>query len=239
MRLRHAAVAVASVCAIGMVAPSVANAATPAATSTGYDLAASAIAVQDPSVSAVSADSSGYKVMTDSSGSPYLMDNLAGMTPAVVNTFDQYVTYNASSDSFTLKLPAKQFDPSQVKVVQEAITQANKDTASSDTGIAAFNTNVTAMKSSRHGGVHRHWWGWTIWIDNYATGKLQKLFWAGAGAAAIAAEFTSWTGIGGVTAGMIGAILGAIGAFLGVCNWNGRGINFEHVWGGATWCWAR
>lgn len=240
MRLQLALAAVAASATIALAAPPLASAATMAPTSTGYDLAASASAIQDPSIAVVSSDPSTYKVLTDSNGAPFIADNLPGLTASVVNTFDQYVTYNAASDSFTLKLPPKQFDPGQVSVVQQAIADANKDGTSSDSGMAAFNASVDAKKSSRHGGVHRHWWGWTIWIDHWATVKLQGLLYGGAAAAAIAAEFTSWTGIGGLTGGMIAAILGAAGwAVSYVCDWNGRGVNFEHIKGGPTWCWPR
>ena len=238
MRLRSIALTVTSVCVIGLAVPSSAGAATVAATSTGYDLAASA-SVSDPSVAVVSGDATDYKLITDGSGAPYLVDNLPGLTSSVVNTFDQYVVYSPTTDQFTLKLPAKQFDPGQVQIVQQAVAFANKDATSSDSGMAAFNASVDAKKSSRHGGVHRHWWGFTFWLDEWATNRLEAAIATGSGAAWVAAELTSWTGIGGLSAGAIAALLALTGGAVWLCDWNGRGINFEHVWGGPSWCWPR
>lgn len=237
MRFRSIFLVAASTCAIGLAVPSNASAAI-APTSMGYDLAAST-SVQDPSVATVSGDTVSYKIITDSSGMPSIVDNLPGLTSTIVNNFDQYVVYNSTTDSFTLKLPPRQFDPAQVKIVQQAVSHANQDASSSDSGMAAFNAQVAARTSTRHGGVHRHWWGFTFWLDEWATNRLQAIVDTGAGAAWVAAELTSWTGIGGLSASAIAALLALTGGIVWLCDWNDRGINFEHVWGGPSWCWPR
>lgn len=231
--------AAAIACALSVGIPSTSSAATEALTSVGYDLSTSApSAVSDPSPFAVESTPGTYKVITDSAGNPIIVESVPGLTAEIVNTFDQYVKYDAAADRFILKLPAKQFDPAQVKIVQDSVSQANKDATSSDGGMASFNASVAANKSTRHGGVHRHWWGLTLWLDEFATNRLEAALATGSGASWVAAEVTSWTGIGGLTAGAIAAILAATGGIVWLCDWNGRGINIEESWWG-SWCWPR
>jgi uncharacterized protein YraI len=91
-----------------------------------------------------------------------------------------------------------------------------------------------------HGGVTKHWWGFTLWIDHGATGRLEALIAAGAGIAAVAAELTSWTGIGGVSGAGIAALLALGAGAIHLCDWRENGVNFHVTYfPQAAACWPR
>jgi hypothetical protein len=79
-------------------------------------------------------------------------------------------------------------------------------------------------RTVRHGGVTQTLLHTSIWLDEFATSILVKGLFAGSGAAWVAAEVTSWTGVGGLSGGAIAAILALGGALIALRDLNGRGI---------------
>ncbi|MFI5933073.1 DNRLRE domain-containing protein [Actinoplanes sp. NPDC051494] len=100
--------------------------------------------------------------------------------------------------------------------------------------------DVTGLK--RHGGFKRHWWGISLYLTEWATNRLMRGLAAGSGIAWVAAELTSWTGIGGLTGGAIAALMAAMGGAIWACDWHDRGVGFHYTYpwyGGGFWCWPR
>lgn len=80
------------------------------------------------------------------------------------------------------------------------------------------------------------WFGWQLKVDSCVANRLIGELAAGAGAATVIGLISSWTGIGGLAAGLVAGIL-AIGAgVLGACASNGKGLIIDVAWNGVPWC---
>ncbi|GAA3795979.1 hypothetical protein [Cellulomonas soli] len=90
-----------------------------------------------------------------------------------------------------------------------------------------------------HGSATSYWWGWSIWLDHWATGRLTAVFNTAAAASGLTAAIMAWTGVGGGLAAVIAGVLWAGGAVFSLCDWNDRGINYKYVNGVGSVCWAR
>lgn len=63
---------------------------------------------------------------------------------------------------------------------------------------------------------------------------------AGCGAAWLAAEITSWTGIGGLTGGAIATLLALGSAGVWLRDWNNAGVGLHFLYyPPSMWCWPR
>ncbi|MFC6356584.1 hypothetical protein [Luethyella okanaganae] len=80
------------------------------------------------------------------------------------------------------------------------------------------------------------WYGWQLKIDSCKAAQLVASVSAGAGVATVAGLLTSWTGIGGISAGAIAAVLAAGAGFLAVCAAPGKGMILNLAWTGIPWC---
>lgn len=75
-------------------------------------------------------------------------------------------------------------------------------TASSGRASAAVSRLSTIQDRSY---IRWYWYGFTLYLSEWATGRVEAAL--AVGAAWLAAEITSWTGIGGITGGGIVALL--------------------------------
>ncbi len=190
-------------------------------------------------------------ISAESGGSAELSRRFANLDSETIAKFDQYVNWSRSG-GFVAKVPGavSEADPVAARAVAATIALSNKQLRSA-TGSITVETHQGVLllggraslssidRWTRHGGVTFSWWGITLWLDNYATNILVKGVAAGSGAAWVAAELTSWTGVGGLSGGAIAALLSLGAAGINACNWNDRGVGFHLAYVGVAWCWAR
>lgn len=157
---------------------------------------------------------------------------------SLIAKVDRYVKLDRNR-KFVLNVPASvaAADPAAFAEATEAINLANAVQLPANADVQ--DGTVTVLAS--HGGFSSHWWGFTVWLDHWATGRLVAGVAAGSGAAWVAAELTAWTGIGGLSGGAIAALLALGAGGILVCDWNDNGINI-HIATIPTvvvWCWPR
>ena len=95
-----------------------------------------------------------------------------------------------------------------------------------------------AACSGQNGGSTQ-WYGWQLKIDSCKSAQMIAAVTAGAGVATVAGLLTSWTGIGGISAGAIASILAAGAGILSVCAAAGKGMILNLAWTGLPWCWSQ
>ncbi|MFB9775512.1 hypothetical protein [Brevibacterium otitidis] len=163
-----------------------------------------------------------------------------GLNDKLIQKYDPYVTQNKQG-AYALNLPkGKTFPQSEVQLVEKAIEKTNSELKKISSSAEAKQTeggNFIVQKS--HGGFKAHWWGFEVWLDNYAVGQTQKILAAGAGVSGLTAAIMSWTGVGGAVAGVIAGAFAAAGGIAGLCNWSNKGISIKKPHIGPTICWPR
>lgn len=88
--------------------------------------------------------------------------------------------------------------------------------------------------------IRWYWYGFTLYLSEWATSRVERALAAGCGAAWLAAEITSWTGIGGLTGGAIAALLALGEGGLWLCDWNDAGVGLHFLYfPPGMWCWPR
>lgn len=165
------------------------------------------------------------------------LPNSARLTAAQIAKYATYVSADASG-RYTVSIPASVVaaDPAMARVVRSSVATANKQLTQSAVSVTASKAGMVATLGGTHGGGSINWWGVSLWLDETATNQLIALIGAGAATTKLVAVLTSWTGIGGLSATAIAAIL-TIGALaIHLCDWNGRGVNFHLAWIGPSWC---
>jgi len=155
---------------------------------------------------------------------------------ALIAKYDKYVSIKGEKYVFSAPAGAPQADKAEIL---SAVATANKSVSASIGTFAPSRGAQFFSSTTAHGGTNFHWWGYTIWLDKWATGRLEALVATGSGASWVAAELTSWTGIGGLGAGAIAALLAATGGVIWLFDWNNNAINFECLYVGESWVWAR
>jgi hypothetical protein len=191
---------------------------------------------------------SGARANTATASSGVILNDVAGLTEQAILRYDRYVTYSPSR-GFVAAIPAKvvKSDPSGAATVRRSVAASNHTLSrltgtyvvSSAAGVTTVSSGGVVSLATRHGGINFSWWGITLWLDEYATNILVSGLAAGSGAAWVAAELTSWTGVGGLSGGAIAALLALGAAAIHLCDWNGRGVGFHLSYIGVGWCWAR
>ena len=175
----------------------------------------------------------------------------SALDQAVIARFDPYVTY-AEGTRYVLNAPADVVaaDPAGYAAAQATIANTNA-TLAQVTGLKPNGSNLSSARATgksvsgdflgTHGSASTHWWGVSVYLDHWATGRLAAVITVGAAASTVAALVTSWTGIGGLSAGGIAAILALGVSVIKACDWNDRGIGMHLEWVTVplSWCWAR
>lgn len=100
---------------------------------------------------------------------------------------------------------------------------------------------VSAARASCKGqtGGSTQWYGWQLKINSCQSATLIASIGAGAGVATAAALFNSWTGVGGISARAIAALITAGVGILNICNASGNGMILNLAWTGTPWCWQQ
>ncbi|PWC05589.1 hypothetical protein [Agromyces badenianii] len=101
-----------------------------------------------------------------------------------------------------------------------------------------YTAAAAAACNGRNGGSTM-WYGWQLRIDSCKSSILIASVGGGASVAVIAGLLTSWTGIGGISAGAIAAVLGLGTAFLSICAAPGNGMGLNLAYTGTPWCWTQ
>ncbi|MCT1657434.1 hypothetical protein [Brevibacterium luteolum] len=176
----------------------------------------------------------------DGPGNDSKVTSAEGLSDELIDKYDPYVSQN-DKGTYSLSLPTgKTFPESEVELVEKAIEKTNSEVekiSSSAEATQADDGNLVVQKS--HGGFKSHWWGFEVWLDNYAVGKVQKMLAAGAGVSGLAAAIMSWTGVGGGVAGVIAGAFAAAGGIAELCNWSDKGISIKRPHVGPVVCWPR
>lgn len=175
-----------------------------------------------------------------SSSSTTVFPNSARLTAAQIAKYGRYVSVDTSG-RFTVSIPAPVVaaDPAMAGVVRNSVATANVQLTKSAVSAKASKAGAMATLGGSHGGGSINWWGVSMWLDHWAVDKLATLIAGGAATVTLVAAVTSWTGIGGLSAGAIAALLAIGAAAIKLCDWNGRGVSFHLAWIGPSWCWAR
>lgn len=170
-----------------------------------------------------------------------------GLTRELIEKYDPYVSTVGNSFQFSPTDQMREESPGEVAAVQNAVDSTNASIASGvTTGTTPEGETYTISTPAgemyvdgSHGGFELKWYGFEIWLDDWASNQLSNLLEGGAGASVIAAQLTSWTGIGELSGDAIAGILviGAVG--VRECNWNGRGIGIHWAPFTGAWCWPR
>lgn len=202
----------------------------PIKTVTALTIAGALVMTGTGVASAAPAHATGTAVQTESSA----YWHVPGLTRQVVAHYDRYVTIRHNG-RYALRIPAAvaAADPAGVRAVRAAIAVANETIAESGS------TTVTPM--TKHGGVSTHWWGISMWLDAYATNKLEGLLWMGAGTAAVLSAMQAMGVITAPSAAITGLIAGIITIGAGAIQFcsNSKGVTFDMLWTGQPWCHGR
>lgn len=172
------------------------------------------------------------------------------LTQELIEKYSPYVSRAGTTYQFTPPEELRVAAPDEVALVEQTVSTTNVSIASGRIEVAGEDgaTYYLDMQPSAfedngsHGGVEMKWWGHQLWLDDWASQKLRDLLTAGAGISAIAAEVTSWTGVGGLSGGAIAGIIALGSAGLDLCNWNGNGITLNVPYtapAAPSWCWPR
>lgn len=184
----------------------------------------------------------------DASPSTGVGYNGESVDAALVAKFDRYVWYSETASRYTISVPAAvaKADAAGTATARAAVRAANHASLTGSYQVVSRGQVVTSHGLSlqaptygKHGGISKHWWGISLWLDHWATGRLRAILATGGGIAAVAAALTSWTGVGGISGGAIAAILAFGSAALWLCDWHDRGVTLNaYIIGGVT-CWPR
>jgi hypothetical protein len=169
------------------------------------------------------------------------------VTKELVEKYSPYVVQDGNQFRFDPPENLKSENAQEVSQVQEIVDTTNESITSGKTEVVGQDGKTQTLEtepgvleaSGSHGGFEYKWWGVQFWLDNWATNRLVSILGAGATGSAVAAEFTAWTGIGGLSGGAIAAILGLGAAGAQLCNWKDNGITLNAPYTGAAWCWPR
>lgn len=130
--------------------------------------------------------------------------------------------------------------PANKAILQQFLNKANLEYREVLSSLPSSSKVVVGHEvTAAGGGVIFHWWGKTLWLNNLNSYRLSALLAGGASVAGLTAFITSVTGVGGVVAGGIAAVLGVASAGSLICNWNMRGVNIHLPNVGGVWCTPR
>jgi len=107
--------------------------------------------------------------------------------------------------------------------------------------VSRLSQSLVAAKSSCAGQNNgsTQWFGLQLKIDSCKANTLIAMMAGGAATATIAGVLTSWTGIGGISAGLIAGLLGLGSAIVAGCAARGTGLILDLAWTGLPWCAAQ